>query len=206
MTMNKDLALLLTEGFEAFDREDYSIAFEILLPLAEAGVLDAQTTIAGMYMVGKGTTADRERAIEWYRIAANKGDMISQNNLATMILSESPLESIKWYEMAAEQNMIFAQDCLGDIYAGFLPSKPIQDFKLDYQIAIKWYKLAWEGGSSIACYRLGMIYEQGLGVELDIHIALEYYKMALNAGFPQAALKIDQLESVMQREIKQLRR
>jgi uncharacterized protein len=163
----------LQSGLYAYEQDDYLESFKILFPL----------------------TQNTDEAIKWYRIAAQTGDIISQNNLASLILSEYPLEAISLYQCAAEKGLPFAQDTLGDIYAGILPSTGTNLIKKDLNIALRWYRKAVISGSPIACYRLAKMYEEGNGVVKSQKIAIEYYRKAAECGMKEAQEKLLNLDN-----------
>jgi hypothetical protein len=67
------MAAAVAQGLSAYRDKDFTGAFRIWLPLAEAGNVDAQSHIAGLYMDGAGVPVDHVRAWAWWRLAAEKG-------------------------------------------------------------------------------------------------------------------------------------
>jgi TPR repeat protein len=86
----------LENGIEAFQNEDYSKAFSLLMPLAEVGLAQAQCYIASMYHGGLGVPVDGSKAVKWYRKAAELRDTASHisavayNNLGTIYSTGMP--------------------------------------------------------------------------------------------------------------------
>jgi TPR repeat protein len=68
-------------GVNAFMGNRYPEAFEILLPLAEAGEVEAQKLVARLYFSGNGVERDRQRYIYWLEQAAALGDRQSKAKL-----------------------------------------------------------------------------------------------------------------------------
>jgi len=62
----------------AFDGGDYIGALGRWMPLASAGNPEAQAAVARLYRDGLGLPADRVRALAWYRLAADKGDVAAE--------------------------------------------------------------------------------------------------------------------------------
>ena len=60
----------LRSAHKAFESGDYKSAFVQLLPLAEAGNVEAQSNLAWLYRNGAGTSQDDKSAAHWYRLAA----------------------------------------------------------------------------------------------------------------------------------------
>ena len=87
----------------------------------------------------------------------------------------------KYYRHAAKLGHAEAQEALGCLYE--FAEKP------DYRRARKWYAHALEQHSSDtpdAAYRLGYLYEKGLGGKKDIQTACQLYRKAAKAGHPEA--------------------
>ena len=51
--------------------------WEVLDKAIESGSKEAMTVLALMYETGKGVPIDREKAVKWYRKAANSGDSVA---------------------------------------------------------------------------------------------------------------------------------
>lgn len=62
----------LQDGVTAFDNEEFSKSYDLLLPLAEEGNATAQCYIASMYQGGLGIPLDSNKAIEWYLKSAEQ--------------------------------------------------------------------------------------------------------------------------------------
>jgi uncharacterized protein len=168
----------LEYGIAEYEASNFSKAFEVLMPLAQAGELQAQKVIAHMYSFGQDVEVDFAEATKWYRLAAEQGDPVAQNNLASHLLEENPEEAIKWYTASAEQGFPFAEETLGDIYSGNLGISGSEGEKIKNLFeAAKWYEKAANKGFSIACHRLGDIYSSNQTL-LDEEKAIEWYQRA----------------------------
>ncbi len=74
-----------------------------------------------MYALGKGVNRDADKAMEWFRIAAEKGDAEAQYRLGGMydvghINNQDPATAIKWYTLSANQHYRDAEYRLGVMY------------------------------------------------------------------------------------------
>ena len=78
-------------GRHAYENKDYKTAWKILLPLAKNGRAAAQVIVGDMYNIGRGVQQDNSRAIEWYRKAAELGnlDAIQMLGQGMRLLGES---------------------------------------------------------------------------------------------------------------------
>lgn len=93
----------------------------------------------------------------------------------------NPAKAEKYYRRAAELGHAEAQEALGCLYE--FAEKP------DYRRARKWYARALEQHSSDtpdAAYRLGYLYEKGLGGKKDIQTACQLYRKAAKNGHADA--------------------
>lgn len=194
--MNSQLRRLLKmfsleEGIAAYESENYVTAFKILLPLAEEGNPQAQSSVGSMYDVGLGVGVDAAKAMYWYNKAALQGHPVAQNNLAAFHIQSNNLEeAVKWYRRAAEQGFPFAQEALGDIYSCNLGSNNEEAKIMKNEAeAVKFYKKAAEQGFPIASYRLGEMYANGIGVEQDRSEAMKWYFVAAQENY-EPALKV----------------
>ena len=92
-------------------------------------------------------------------------------------IEKSQVKALKWWTKAAEQGVEDADYCLGCIYLE----------KKKFSIAYKYYlKAIKDPLINEAGFQLGVIYENGLGVEIDKDKAIEYYKMGA-AGLNMAS-------------------
>ena len=173
----------LEEGLAAFDAENYREAFEILLPLAQEGELEAQRHIAAMYTLGYGVERDISKAVQWYRPVAEHGDPMAQNNLGIFLLYENPKEAVKWLVAAAKQDIPFSQSALADIYSGSMNLPGLKEAVLDNVEAFRLYMKAAEQNYPMASHRLGDMYASGEGVEKDEAEALKWYEKAAEEDY-----------------------
>ena len=97
----------------------------------------------------------------------------------------------KYYRRAAKLGHAEAQESLGCLYE--FAEKP------DYRRARKWYARAFKQHGSTnpdtayAAYRLGWLYERGLGGKKDIQKACQLYRKAAKAGCAEAQRAIGYL-------------
>ena len=91
------LALIITASFEsiaqsnrfeagiaAMNRGRFAVAYRSWLPLAEAGMPEAQLNLGLLYQSGKGVDVDLEKALHWYEKAASAGLAEAHLNLGMM--------------------------------------------------------------------------------------------------------------------------
>ena len=88
---------------------------------------------------------------------------------------QSYAEALKWYRKAAEQGYPRAQLDLGWMYQ-------YDTSVLNYAEAVKWYRKA-AGVFTEAQHRLGLMYEDGLGVPQNYVLAYMWYNLSAGAEF-----------------------
>jgi len=125
-------------GKDAYDMEEYAIAWQKLLPLAEAGDTEAQILVGRMYNNGNGVTANLSKGAEYYARAATHGNMRAQALLAFLYASGRGVEldhnkALHWYLQSANQGDAYAQLDLAHLY---YEGRYIDR---DYVQSYKWY-------------------------------------------------------------------
>jgi TPR repeat protein len=92
----------------AFDRQDYTAAFQLCRPLAEQGDARAQTGLGGLYYNGQGVQRDYAEAAKWARKAAEQGYASAQAYLGIMYwngqgVPQDAVLAYMWLNLAAAQ-------------------------------------------------------------------------------------------------------
>ena len=113
---------------------------------ASSGDAAAQVLVGGSYADGKGVARNLTQAAEWYRKAADKGDIGGEIHLAALLRDggkDFPRDMVKaaaWYRKAAEQGDASAQGTLGVLYSmgqGVPQSNVEAYYWLDLAAAVK---------------------------------------------------------------------
>ena len=178
-------------GREDCPAEQRQKAFSQLSELAhEKGAWCAQVNMGILYEEGTFVGQDERKALEYYLMAAENGSTGAMNNIGNFYLHGKGVakdydKAFAWYQKAAELSGNAAAECsLGMCYQyGY-------GTKMDYEKARRFYELSAKQGLGLAYYRMGLLYEQGLGVAKDIRIAKQYFGEALHRGCREAALKL----------------
>jgi len=108
--------------------QDNVKAFELMKVAADAGNPHAENMMGIMYEHGKGTKADPDLAIEWYRKAANQNIAKAQANLGILLGTETTdpvrrAEALKWLQIAAGNNEVTGQKTLQAIQLTIRPGE-----------------------------------------------------------------------------------
>jgi len=138
--------LSVSEDIATTQKEDQS--FEELLNEAESNDVNAQFELGVKYYKGQGVKQDYEKAVIWYRKAADQKFAKAQYNLGMMYakgkgVSRDTKEAAKWCTKAAEQGNTDAQYFMGLLYSVSSPPK-------DYVEAYKWLNLSASQGNQMA--------------------------------------------------------
>ena len=71
-------------GLRAYESKDYATALKEWLPMAEAGDAPSQFNVGLMYLDGVGVPQSDEKAVLWFRRAADQGYAKAQGNLGAL--------------------------------------------------------------------------------------------------------------------------
>lgn len=94
-----------------------------LLAKANGGDVAAQVAVGESYAAGAGVAQDCTQAAEWYRKAADKGDIAGQLHLAALYrdggkgFERDMAQAAEWYRKAAERGDGGAQGMMGTLYS-----------------------------------------------------------------------------------------
>ena len=135
-------------GLEAYKKKDFDTAFQNWKPLAYEGHPEAQVRLGTLYYWGHGVPRDLERAVNWYRLAAQQQFAQGQARLGFMFdfgrgVPKNATEAVKWYRLAAEQGDAFGQMSLGKMYA---KGRGVTQNDI---LAFMWSELAARQGSDV---------------------------------------------------------
>lgn len=97
-----------TDPKAAFHQGDYETSFELWLPLAMQGDLEAQNFIGIHYSLGLGVERNFRKASEWFQKAAETGFPDAQRNYGDMFyygryVPQDYYQSFIWYFAASQQ-------------------------------------------------------------------------------------------------------
>lgn len=148
---------------------------------AEAGDVDAQYKLAGLYSKGTGTPKDDAAAVQWYRKVAEQNDRRGQSMLAVMYTNARGVprdydRAIELFRRAAAQNSAHAQYNLGHMYA---TGKGVPQ---DEKESADWYRKAARQGDVGSQSILASLYAAGRGVPQDFVQAYAWTKVAAATG------------------------
>lgn len=168
---------------------------------AEAGDVNAQYKLAGMYTKGAGTDKDDAAAVHWFRKVAEQNDRRGQSMLGVMYTNARGVPrdyelAIQWFRKAAAQQSAHAQYNLGHMYA---TGKGVTQ---DDAESAAWYRKAAEQNDLGSQRILGSLYAAGRGVPQDMVQAYAWTKVACDDASAPAKQQLLKFEMQMTAEQK----
>lgn len=181
------------DGVTAYSQGNFSKAFRIWMPIAEAGDEIAQFNLGLLYFNGEGVPKDHHEAAKWYQLAALQGNDKAQSILGGMYLEGDGVQkdlfvATKWLQLAAEQFDKTAKVQLKKIldeHVDVIATKTLggAGSSLSEEERIR---LAAEHGDIYAANQMAYKYIDGDGVEKSETEAVKWYRVAANQGDPTA--------------------
>ena len=152
---------------------------------AAKGDADAQYDLGERYSKGNGVPLDQEKAVAWYRRAADQGLAKAQAGLGRCYakgegVAKDYSQAVAWFRKAAEQGDAKGQNGLGLSFARG------QGVAQDYTEAVKWFRKAAEQEYAAGQDNLGVSFAQGHGVPQDYAEAVTWYRKAAEQGYTNA--------------------
>lgn len=174
------------EAYQRWKAGQHEQMLALVQPLAVEGDAMAQFLLGGFYSRGEGVLQDEEKAVAWWRKAAEQGLASAQNELGVALTDgrgvDEPdlVQAVAWYRRAAAQGLVVAQANLGLMYWNG------QGVRQDDRAAIALFEEAARKGLGWAQYYLGEAYETGRGVNMNSRKATEWYLMAAERDYTEA--------------------
>jgi TPR repeat protein len=164
--------------------QDRAQALALFREVAEAGDMAAAYNVGLCYGEGIGTERDDERALAWFRRAAETLP-IAQYWCARMIgegrgAPQDFAASRAWFLRAAEQGFHDAQAAVGEMLANGRGGPP------DRAKAKIMFSQAASAGHAGALFALGMLAQGACGEPADQATAAAFLRLAANQGHPKA--------------------
>lgn len=125
-------------------KEKKELTFRLALAGADEGDAEGQYLVGLLYSMGVGTQEDLDKAIQYYKMAAEQGLAKALDALGNVYInlmddghSENTSIGVSYYMRAVEMGYADAMWDLGDFYAKKMN---------DYETALSWYDKAFENG------------------------------------------------------------
>ena len=172
---------MLMIGIHLRNTEQYEEAFEYITKGAETGIAEGMIDLAGCYANGIGTRQDDEKALFWYKKAAEAGNVVGMIKTGDYLCDNGyAADARRWFEKATEEGdeelKGWAFYRLGDMYAnGLLGAGNIS-------MAVHYYQTASDFGCVQGTLDLANCYDDGMGVAVDKHRAASYFEQVAKDG------------------------
>ena len=122
----------------------------------ELGSVNAMGNLGYMYLNGLGVKFDRKKALQLFRLAAERGGALDQFNVAlTLDQDDKCEEAIGWYRLSADQGFTEAEETLGRYYR-----EGARGVELDLDKANFWITRAVGKGHEGAIEELALLREK----------------------------------------------
>jgi TPR repeat protein len=170
--------------------QDYAQAFEQYKKSALLGNAYGAANLANSLFFGQGTDRNLVDALEWAKKGADGNVPMALNQIGWQFLNGMGVpidndEARRRYNQSASLRDPVGESQLGWMYGHVDP--------VDYQLAMKWYRLAAEQHQEMAQNNIGFLYENGLGVKQDYVEAARWYQMAAVVGYARAQFHLGNL-------------
>ena len=156
---------------ENTDMDEKRSAIEMLERLWDEEYTIAAHQLGKVYRDGLGVDADTEKAIEWFKKAAERGELCSAHALGKLMLStDTPDDGVRWLKYAAGKAYHYSQYTLGKLYLKGEHVSQNVDKGLEY------LRASAGRGNQFAQYTLGKLYLKGEHVGQEVDTALKYLR------------------------------
>ena len=176
-------------AYGAYQRGYYLTAFQEATKRIDAKNDPKSMTLLGeLYAEGLGVANDDKKALEWYRLAASRGDREAMFSLAMFRLTgrggpTDRTEGAKLLADAAKRGHIVAAYDLALLYLEG------QTLPQDFARAAELMKMAAEAGNPQAQYALATLYREGHGVQRDLQESARWLGLAARSGYLDAEVE-----------------
>lgn len=168
--------------------DESSINMDAIIARANDGDVESQYVAGLLYFYGRGKVReDYSRSTTFFRKAALQGDAKSQRNLAILLVnglsgSHDTSTALAWFRRASLSGDAHAMWMLGQmLYENKGLTEPIEDTDR-FKRAFEWFEKSGELGNENGIYRLGIMFEYGLGTPQDFSKAAKLYREASEKG------------------------
>lgn len=151
-------------------------------------ITEAQYLVGICYLYGTGISEDKNEAIKWLTMAADKGRLDAKYYLAVCLMQtgtkENKQKGFRLFLTAAEKENKEAQYALAMAYANG------DGVKRDTTKAFDWIKKSAENDFPEAEFMLGQSYQYGILTTKNILKAIEWYTKATDKGHTRAMTQL----------------
>ena len=185
---------ILLFSFTTLTQADWFTSSETkeLITKADAGDKDAQFKVGLAYDSGNGAPSSKDKAKNYYRMAAQQGHSEAQNSLGSIFQAEKNyVEAKSWYELAVAQNHPMATNSLGQLHD--LGLGVPQDRNKGFEL----YSRSADLGHARAMWNIANMYGAGQLGKVDLFAACVWTVRAKKYSDIQDTQLIQYLERIL---------
>jgi len=176
---------MIEKAHEAYNKQDFTTAFELYTKLAQNGNADAQTSLGFMYQNAQGVQKNDIEAVKFYKSAAEAKQPYALFNLAILYMNGlCGLEhnQFKAYELHLEAA---TKEVPPAMYEVALMLERGLGCNQNFSEAAFWYEEAASRGHLESFNNLGALYKNGDGVPKDEARCFICFSRAAEGGLAQ---------------------
>lgn len=146
-------------------------------------------TLGNKYYSGNHVKKSYEKALEYFKLAAEQGNVTALFNVGYMYehgegVKQSFEMALEYYQLAANKGYGHALNNLGNMYENG------QGVEQSYEKAFECYQAAVDKGIAEAYINIGSLYKNGQGVKQSYEKAIECFETAISKGVMDAHLNL----------------
>ncbi len=185
--------MTLQQAHDAYNKQDYTTAFNIYDTLAEDGDAIAQTSLAFMLQQEQGCKKDEMKIFSLYERAAASKSPLALFNLG--ILYANGLDGVKHdqfkaYELFQEAAVLEVPQAQYEV--GLMLERGLGCLQ-NFSEAAFWYEEGAKRGSLESFNNLGVLYREGHGVEQNDERSFICFFRAADGGLPEGQFNLGQM-------------
>jgi TPR repeat protein len=184
---------MIQDAHNAYNSQNYELAFKLYEDLASKGDADAQTSLGFMYQNAQGCEKDDAKALELYTKAAEAKQPYALFNLG--ILYMNGLGGVEHNQFKAHEMFLEAaiKEVPQAMYEVALMFERGLGCVQNYSEAAFWYEEGAKRGHLEAFNNLGVLYKEGHGVIQDDARCFICFSRAAEGGLAQGLYNLGQL-------------
>ena len=188
------------EALDAYNKQDFTTALMIWLPLAESGDKDAQFQLGQLYMNQSLKAHNSEKAEYWFKLAANQGHIEAQTTLGLMYLNGDKIA--KNPRLAAKYLLLATRNEHGQSRSAMAIQQRSEKYKADesedylkglvayknkdYTTALMLWLPLTNTGNANAQFMIGKLYMELVGDRKNPNKAEYWFRRAAENGHLEA--------------------
>jgi len=184
---------MIEKAHEAYNKKDFTTAFELYTQLAKDGDSDAQTSLGYMYQNAQGCEKDDSKAVEYYTVASEAKQPYALFNLA--ILYMNGLCGLQHDQFKAHDLHMEAatREVVPSMYEVALMLERGLGCNQNYSEAAFWYEEGAKRGHLESFNNLGALYKEGHGVPQDDARTFICFSRAAEGGLAEGLYNLGML-------------